>query len=104
MSGGGVIAESEPVPELADVRHSRIHDDSRDRKLRPRRRTSRCGTSWARWTALRGELRSGGSRLATATQVHGADVRRLIAVTGRAGSAPAMPTGTSPPSEGPRWR
>lgn len=73
MSGGGVIAESELVPELADfgirafttTRASGSFGLGSDEPVRD---------VMARWTALRGELRSGGDRLATATQVHGAEV------------------------------
>jgi hypothetical protein len=73
MSSGGVIAGSELVPELADFgvrafttsRASGSFGLGSDEPVRD---------VMARWTALRCALRSGGPRLATATQVHGADV------------------------------
>jgi polyphenol oxidase len=73
MSGRGVIAESELVPELADFgirafttsRASGSFGLGSDEPVRD---------VMARWSALRCELGSGSNRLATATQVHGSEV------------------------------
>ena len=73
MSGGGVIAESELVPGFAEF------------GIRAFTTGRACGSFglasgepvrnvMARWSVLRCELRSGGPRLASATQVHGSKV------------------------------
>ena len=74
MSAGGIIAESEQVPELAafGIRAfttSRLSGSFGLASDEPVREVM------GRWSALRRELRPGGPRFATASQVHGA---RLI--------------------------
>jgi hypothetical protein len=70
MSEASIIAESEEVPELADFGI---------RAFTTTRATGSFGVGTAepvrdvmgRWDRLRGELRGGGPRFATATQIHG---------------------------------
>ena len=95
-----IVAASEVGARARGVRHSRVHHHSR--------RSASFGTHgdepvrdvMGRWSALRDELRPGGSRLATAAQVHGATISSTSPV-GRAGCEATRPTGISPSSAEP---